>query len=146
MSRGDRREDIFLDDVDRQNFLKTLAEACQKTDWPAHAYCLMRNHFGGLRLAMAEGQAERILAEELERLGGREENPARRRKSEPEKLAMAARLRRETTLTIKRIAARMPLGASRSGNVRLHERLRDNPTNRVRSAKNNKMKTNNVMV
>ena len=29
MSRGDRREDIFIDDVDRQDFLKTLAEACQ---------------------------------------------------------------------------------------------------------------------
>jgi len=27
MSRGDRREDIFKDDVDRQDFLKTLAEA-----------------------------------------------------------------------------------------------------------------------
>ncbi len=26
MNRGDRREDIFLDDVDRQDFLKTLAE------------------------------------------------------------------------------------------------------------------------
>src|SRR5213078_1464602 len=45
MSRGDRREDIFVDDVDRQDFLKTLAEACQKTGWQAHAYCLMRNHF-----------------------------------------------------------------------------------------------------
>ena len=45
MSRGDRREDIFLDDVDRQDFLKTLAEACQKTDWQIHAYCLMRNHY-----------------------------------------------------------------------------------------------------
>jgi hypothetical protein len=33
MSRGNRREDIFLDDVDRQDFLKTLAEACQKTGW-----------------------------------------------------------------------------------------------------------------
>jgi len=33
MSRGDRREDIFLDGVDRQDFLKTLAEACQKIDW-----------------------------------------------------------------------------------------------------------------
>ncbi|MEI6392584.1 MAG: hypothetical protein WCT12_15945 [Verrucomicrobiota bacterium] len=29
MSRGNRRQDIFLDDVDRQDFLKTLAEACQ---------------------------------------------------------------------------------------------------------------------
>src|SRR5512140_67603 len=45
MSRGDRREDIFLDDVDRQDFLKTLAEACQKTGFQVHAYCLMRNHF-----------------------------------------------------------------------------------------------------
>jgi putative transposase len=45
MSRGDRREDIFLDDVDRQDFIKTLAEACHKTGWQLHAYCLMRNHF-----------------------------------------------------------------------------------------------------
>ena len=45
MSRGDRREDIYLDDVDRHDFLKTLAEACQKTEWQVHAYCLMRNHF-----------------------------------------------------------------------------------------------------
>jgi REP element-mobilizing transposase RayT len=45
MSRGDRREDIFPDDVDRQDFLKTLAEACPKTGWQVHAYCLMRNHF-----------------------------------------------------------------------------------------------------
>jgi putative transposase len=45
MSRGDRREDIFYDDVDRQDFLKTLAEACQKTGFQVHAYCLMPNHF-----------------------------------------------------------------------------------------------------
>ena len=45
MDRGDRREDIFINDVDRQDFLKTLAEACQKTAWQVHAYCLMRNHF-----------------------------------------------------------------------------------------------------
>jgi REP element-mobilizing transposase RayT len=44
MSRGDRREDIFLDDVDRQDF-KTLAEACQKAGWQIHAYCLMRSHY-----------------------------------------------------------------------------------------------------
>ena len=45
MSRGNRREDVFLDDVDRQDFLKTLAEACQKTGWQIHAYCLMGNHY-----------------------------------------------------------------------------------------------------
>jgi len=45
MSRGDRRENIYVDNVDRQDFLKTLAEACQKTDWQVHACCLMRHHF-----------------------------------------------------------------------------------------------------
>ena len=45
MDRGDRREDIFLDDVDRLEFLKTLAEGSQKAGWQVHAYCLMRNHF-----------------------------------------------------------------------------------------------------
>jgi REP element-mobilizing transposase RayT len=45
MSRGNRREAIFLDDVDRYDFLKTLAEACQKTEWQVHAYCLMGNHY-----------------------------------------------------------------------------------------------------
>jgi REP element-mobilizing transposase RayT len=34
-----------VDDVDRQDLLKPLAEACQKTGWEVHAYCLMRNHF-----------------------------------------------------------------------------------------------------
>ena len=45
MSGGNRRQDIYLDDVDRQDFLKTLAEACQKTGWQVHAYCLMSNHY-----------------------------------------------------------------------------------------------------
>ncbi len=45
MNRGDRREDIFHDDEDRQRFLDTLAEACEKTGWQVHTYCLMRNHF-----------------------------------------------------------------------------------------------------
>ena len=45
MSRGDRREDTFLNDVDRQDFVKTLAEAYLKAQFQVHAYCLMRNHF-----------------------------------------------------------------------------------------------------
>jgi len=45
MDRGDRQENIFVNDVDRHDFLKTLAEACEKTAWQVHAYCLMRNHF-----------------------------------------------------------------------------------------------------
>ena len=57
LSRGDRREDIYLEDVDRQDFLKTLAEACQKTGWQVHAYCLMRNHF---HLVMETPQANLV--------------------------------------------------------------------------------------
>jgi REP element-mobilizing transposase RayT len=45
MNRGDRREPIFHDDFDRQRFLATLGEACVKTNWQVHAYCLMNNHF-----------------------------------------------------------------------------------------------------
>jgi putative transposase len=45
MSRGDRREAIFLDDADRNEFLRTLGQACTKTAWQVHAYCLMSNHF-----------------------------------------------------------------------------------------------------
>ena len=45
MSRGNRREAVFLDEVDRHDFLKTLAEACRKTGWQVHAWCLMGNHF-----------------------------------------------------------------------------------------------------
>jgi len=45
MNRGDRREPIFREDSDRLLFLETLGEACAKTDWQVHAYCLMSNHF-----------------------------------------------------------------------------------------------------
>jgi len=45
MNRGDRRESIFLGEEDRQLFVETLGEACQKTGWQVHAYCLMGNHF-----------------------------------------------------------------------------------------------------
>ncbi len=45
MNRGDHRKNIFFDDDDRRLFLTTLAQACRKTDWEVHAYCLMRSHF-----------------------------------------------------------------------------------------------------
>jgi putative transposase len=45
INRGDRQEDIYRDDRDRQRFLETLTEACVKTSWQVHAYCLMRNDF-----------------------------------------------------------------------------------------------------
>ena len=45
MNLGDRREEIFQDDPDRERFLETLGEVCVKTGWQIHALCLMGNHF-----------------------------------------------------------------------------------------------------
>ena len=45
LSRGSRKDAIFLDEGDRHDFIKTLGEACQKTSFEVHAYCLMKNHF-----------------------------------------------------------------------------------------------------
>ena len=66
-------------------------------------------------------RAERIITEELGRLGWTREQLAARRKSDPQKLALAARLRKETTLTIKDIALRLHLGTSKSANANLHQ-------------------------
>lgn len=314
MSRGDRREDIFLDDVDRHDFIKTLAEACLKANWQVHAYCLMRNHYhliletpdanlvagmawlqstytirlnhrhklfghvfsgrykaqmvegsgngylrtacdyvhlnparaglvaaedrlvaypwssllwyssaaehrpgwirvdrllgehglgpdsaasrqefarrmearrwaeteaealqgfrrgwclggeafkrrlleelegqlgehhsGQLRQEVGAAKAERIVAEELGRLGWSEDELAKRRKSDPGKLNMAARLRQETTLSIKAIASRVGLGTSKSANVRLHDWIRTSAANSY-VAPTTEGKTNHVMV
>lgn len=45
MNRGDHLEVIFRDERDRERFVATLGEACTKTDWQVHAFCLMSNHF-----------------------------------------------------------------------------------------------------
>ncbi len=45
MARGNRRENIYLDEDDRRFFLKTLAEACVMTGWRVHAWVLMSNHY-----------------------------------------------------------------------------------------------------
>ena len=45
MNRGDRRESIFRDEQDRRRFLTTRGEACGKTGWQLHAWCLRGNHF-----------------------------------------------------------------------------------------------------
>ncbi|GAB1233764.1 hypothetical protein UT5_01570 [Ferrigenium sp. UT5] len=44
-SRGDGREDIFLDDADRELFLEVLEEVGERFNWTLHAYCLMDNHY-----------------------------------------------------------------------------------------------------
>ncbi len=44
-SRGDRREDIYQDDADRQAWLVVLGQVCKRFNWTVHAYCLMSNHY-----------------------------------------------------------------------------------------------------
>lgn len=45
----------------------------------------------------------------------------------PAKLEIAARLREQTTLSIKDIAPRVPLGTSKTANRKLHDQLRRSP-------------------
>lgn len=44
-ARGDRREDIFLGDEDRADYLVVLGEVCKRFNWVVHAYCQMTNHY-----------------------------------------------------------------------------------------------------
>ncbi|MEN8759124.1 MAG: transposase, partial [Desulfobacterales bacterium] len=45
MNRGNRREDIFLTDKDRQVFLDGLADSCEIYSITLITYVLMSNHF-----------------------------------------------------------------------------------------------------
>jgi REP element-mobilizing transposase RayT len=44
-SRGDRRENIYEDDQDREIFLDLLGKVISDFNWVCHAYCLMSNHY-----------------------------------------------------------------------------------------------------
>jgi len=59
LSRGDRKKAVFRDEVDRQDFLKTLAEARRKTGFVVHACCRMNNHpsSGGRRMKLRRNWA-----------------------------------------------------------------------------------------
>ena len=198
MSRGDRREEIYPSDVDRQDFIKTLAETCQKTGFQVHAYCLMppwirtdrllgahgiqddtargrqelesrmearrlaesdeeewkplrrgwclgseefkkemleraegrlgEHHSGELKRESAEVKAEQIIREELERLGWTPGELPVRLKCYAAKLHIANRLRTETTLSVKWIAARLHMGTWKSATTRLHAWKKRNVT------------------
>jgi len=45
MNRGDQGDDVFLDVLDYENFLKLLGDCCGRTGWKIHSYVLMPNHF-----------------------------------------------------------------------------------------------------
>ena len=38
-SRGDGREDIYFDDVDRQAWLQIRGQVCERFNWVCHAWC-----------------------------------------------------------------------------------------------------------
>jgi hypothetical protein len=57
-------------------------------------------------------------------LGWTEQELATRRKSDPQKLTLAARLKKETTLSLKQIAPRLSLGTSKSASATLHRFMR----------------------
>ena len=45
MARGDRREDIVVDEKDRERFEETLEEVVEKSGWVLFAWVLMSNHY-----------------------------------------------------------------------------------------------------
>jgi hypothetical protein len=101
---------------------------------------------GGLRQETAINKGDRIVAEELKRLQWTEEDLRRRRKNDPGKLRIAARLRRETILSLRSIATRVGLGSSKSANAKLHTWMQANgKTERAdasKKQKNHAKKTN----
>lgn len=44
-SRGDRREDIYLCEADREAWLEVFRNACERFNWVCHAFCQMTNHY-----------------------------------------------------------------------------------------------------
>ncbi len=57
-SRGDRREDIFLSDDDRRDWLEVLGIVCARFNWVVHAFCQMTNHYH-LLLETVDGNLSR---------------------------------------------------------------------------------------
>jgi len=68
------------------------------------------SHHSDRRHEIQENKAERIVKEELQQIGWGRVDLSRRGKGAKEKVAIAARLRKETTMTLKWIAARLKMG------------------------------------
>ena len=45
MARDNQGQAIYADDLDRQAWLQTLGQACEKTGWRIHAWVMMSNHY-----------------------------------------------------------------------------------------------------
>ncbi len=55
MSRGNNKQNIFLDKTDYEVFLRILAKTQEKYKYKLHAYCLMTNH---IHLLLETGEVE----------------------------------------------------------------------------------------
>ena len=64
-SRGDRREDIYADEVDRLAWLALFDQVCRRFNWTCHGWCQMTNHYH-LIVETAEGN----LAQGMRQLNG----------------------------------------------------------------------------
>jgi hypothetical protein len=69
------------------------------------------SHCGAERQESGEEKAGRIVGEELKRRRWTESSLTGRRKGDPEKVKIALRLRRESTMTLKWIAQRLQMGS-----------------------------------
>jgi hypothetical protein len=69
------------------------------------------NHYGAQRRETGAQKAERLVQEELARLGWHENDLRARRKGDPRKVMLARRLREETTMSLKWIARRLQMGS-----------------------------------
>jgi hypothetical protein len=79
------------------------------------------HHYGEERRESAEDKAARLVAAGLKAAGWQESDLGSRRKGGPVKMALALRLRRETTMPIKWICERLAMGSWKSINRRLYE-------------------------
>ena len=68
------------------------------------------HHYGEELRESAEAKAEWLVAAELKRLGWKPVDLAKKRKGDPEKVALAARLREETTVTLAWLADHLHMG------------------------------------
>jgi hypothetical protein len=84
------------------------------------------DHAGQIRRQAGQVRAEAIIAAKLRELGWKEAHLSQGAKVDANKLALAARLRRETTLTIQEIADRLHMGSRKNVGPKLHAWKRSN--------------------
>jgi len=50
LNRGNHRTDVFRTEKAKAAFLQCLGEACQKTGWQVHTWCLRQKKGGRLQM------------------------------------------------------------------------------------------------